>query len=139
MNTTAAGLGVPLPAGRVRVYEPDPDGDLQFTGESSISHTAAGEKLTLDVGTAFDLAAERRQVSTRRLSERETEYQIEIKLRDRKKTDVTIVVEEPVASDHQVVQSSHPSTVKDSGTLEFQIPVKAGAETVLTYTVRVRY
>src|SRR5207249_3083614 len=58
-NTAAAGLGVPLPGGRVRFYEADPAGALQFTGETQIGHTAEGEKLTLDVGAAFDLAAER--------------------------------------------------------------------------------
>jgi len=138
-NTSAAGLGVPLPGGRVRVYEADESGALQFTGEARIGHTAEGEKMTLDVGTAFDLAAERREVYNKRLSDREREVQVEIKLRDRKKTGVTIVVEEQVAGDHDVVSSSSPATHKDANTLQFTLPVAAGKETVLTYTVRVRY
>jgi hypothetical protein len=138
-NTAAAGLGLPLPGGRVRVYEGDPSGALQFTGESRIVHTAEGEKLTIDVGTAFDLAAERREISNRRIGEREREYQVEIKLRNRKRTDVTIVVEESVASDHDVLKSSHPATRKDASTLQFPIPVAAGKEVVLSYTVRARY
>ena len=138
-NTAAAGLGVPLPAGRVRVYESDPAGQLQFTGESRIAHTAEGEKVTLDVGTAFDLAAERREVYNRRISEREREYQVELKLRNRKKGDVGILVEEPVAGDHEVLKSSHPATRKDANTLQFTLPVPAGKETVLSYTLRVRF
>ena len=138
-NSAAAGLGVPLPGGRVRVYEADASGALQLTGEARIAHTAEGEKMTLDVGTAFDLAAERREVYNRRLSDREREYQIEIKLRDRKKADVTIVVEEPVSGDPEVVSSSSPASRKDANTLQFTLPVAAGKETVLTYTLRVRY
>jgi hypothetical protein len=138
-NTTAAGLGVPLPGGRVRVYESDPSGALQFTGESRITHTAEGEKLTLDVGTAFDLAAERREVYNRRISDREREYAVEIKLRNRKKSDVTILVEEPAAGDHEVLKSSHPATRKDANTLQFTLPVPTGKETVLSYALRVRY
>jgi hypothetical protein len=138
-NSSAAGLGVPLPGGRVRVYEADESGALQFTGEARIGHTAEGEKMTLDVGTAFDLAAERREVYNKRLSDREREYQVEIKLRDRKKSGVTIVVEEQVSGDHDVVASSSPATHKDANTLQFTLPVAAGKETVLTYTVRVRY
>ena len=138
-NTSASGLGVPLPGGRVRIYEPDPGQALQFTGETRIAHTAEGEKVTLEVGTAFDLAAERREVYNRRISDREREIQIEIKLRDRKKSDVTIVVEESVAGDHEVLKSSHPSTPKDATTLQFVLPVAAGKETLLSYTVRVRY
>jgi hypothetical protein len=138
-NTKAAGLGVPLPAGRVRFYEKDSDGDLHFTGESRIKHTPEGEKLTMDVGTVFDLVAERREVYNRRISDHEREYEIEVKLRNRKKNDVRIVVEEPVAGDNEVIKKSHDDTRKDSNTLQFTVPVKAGQEEVLTYTVRVRY
>jgi hypothetical protein len=138
-NTAAAGLGVPLPGGRVRVYESDPAGALQFTGESRVAHTPEGEKVTLETGTAFDLAAERREVYNRRITDREREIQVEVKLRNRKKTDVTILVEEPVAGDHEVLKSTHPATRKDATTLQFTLAVPTGKETVLSYTVRVRY
>jgi len=139
MNDAASGLGVPLPGGRVRFYEADAAGDLQFTGETGITHTAEGEKLTLDVGQAFDLVAERRELRQRRISDREREYAVEIKLRNRKKSEVTIVVEEGVAGDWEVLQKTHEFTRKDANTLEFKIPVAAGKETILGYTARVRY
>ena len=65
--------------------------------------------------------------------------EIEVKLRNRKKTNVTIVVEEPVAGDHEIVKKSHEYTHKDANTLRFEIPVAAGKEAVLDYVVRVRY
>jgi hypothetical protein len=139
VNETANGLGVPVPAGRVRVFEPDGSGGDAFTGESSVGHTAAGEKLTIDVGTAFDLATERRDIYNKRITDREREYQVEIKLRDRKKTDVVIVVEESVGGDFDVLDETFKSTRKDANTLQWEIPVKAGAESVLRYTVRTRY
>jgi len=138
-NSKEAGLGVPLPAGRVRVYEKDASGEERFTGESGIRHTPDGELMTLEIGTAFDLVAERREVSNKQISQREREYEVEVKLRNRKKTAVTIVVEEPVAGDHEVIRSSHPSTRKDANTLQFSIPVPAGKEVVLTYAIRIRY
>jgi hypothetical protein len=138
-NTDADGLGVPLPQGRARIYEPDASGDLQFVGETRIGHTPEGEKITLDVGSAFDLVAERRELFNKRISDREREYAVEVKLRNRKKTAVTIVVEENVSGDIDVTQKSHPFTRKNSNTLEFAIPVPAGQEATLTYTVRARY
>lgn len=139
VNSDARGLGLPLPGGRVRFFERDPQGDLQFTGETTIGHTAEGEKATLDMGTAFDLAAERRQVSDKRISDREREMQVEIKLRNRKKTDVTIVVEESVPGEWEILQKTHEPERKDSNTMRFTIPVKAGQEVVVRYTARVRY
>ena len=138
-NDAASGLGVPLPGGRVRFYEADATGDLQFTGETGITHTAEGGKLMLDVGQAFDLVAERRELRQKRISDREREYAVEIKLRNRKKSDVAIVVEESVGGDWEVLQKTHEFTRKDANTLEFRIPVAAGKETILGYTARVRY
>jgi len=139
MNTKENGLGVPLPSGRVRFYEADASGALQFTGETRIPHTPAGEKMTLDVGSAFDLSAERRQTAEHRIADREREFSIEIKLRNHKDKDVTILVDEPVNGDVEVTVNSHPFTKKDANTLEFSVPVAAGKEAVLTYTARARY
>lgn len=93
----------------------------------------------MDVGTAFDLAAERVQKTDRRISDREREYSIEIKLRNRKSNTVTIVVEEPLGGDITVTQQSHPSVRKDASTLQFDVVVPAGKEVVLTYTARQRW
>ena len=68
VNSAKDGTGAPLPAGRVRCYAPDADKDLQLTGETSVKHTAVDEKLTLEMGMAFDLAAERKQLTERRVS-----------------------------------------------------------------------
>ena len=139
VNDAASGLGMALPGGRVRIFETDASGDVQFTGESNMGHKAQGEKVTLEVGRAFDLVGERREVFNRRISDREREYQVEIKLRNRKKTAVTIGVEESVGGDLDVTQKTHPFERKDANTLKWQIAVPADKEVVMSYTVRVRY
>jgi hypothetical protein len=139
MNTSAGGLGVPVPEGRVRVYEKDSRGEVRFTGESHIRHTPEGEKMTIEVGNAFDLVAERSEVYNKRISDHEREYEVRLVLRNRKKTNVTITVEENVASDMEVIKKSHDFTRKDANTLVFQVPVAAGKEAVLDYVVRVRF
>jgi hypothetical protein len=139
VNSAKEGTGAPLPAGRVRFFEPDASKQLQFTGETNIGHTAVDEKLTMEVGTAFDLAAERAIKSDKRISDREREYTTEIKLRNRKTTAVTIVVEEPLGGDITVTAQSHPSLRKDANTLQWSIDVPAGKEVVLTYTARQRW
>lgn len=49
------GLGDALPAGTVRFYQRDRQGNPQFTGENGIGHTPMGSELTLSTGDAFDI------------------------------------------------------------------------------------
>lgn len=136
-NTTAAGLGQPLPAGRVRMF----DGN-DFLGESQLEHTAAGTEIRLEVGKAFDLGAER-ESSDFRLdrSGRTLTESFAIILGNAKPTAVTIRVIEtlPRWSDWEIIASNLPSTKKDARHAEFDVPVPAGGETRLTYTVRYRW
>lgn len=139
VNSAKAGAGAPLAAGRVRVFQADDDRDLQFTGETTVKHTAVDEKVTLETGHAFDLAAERRMLTDRRVSDREREFSVEVKLRNRKPGAVRIVVEEAVGGDVTVTAQSAPSTRKDANTLEWTLDVAPGKEAVLTYTARQRW
>ncbi len=49
------GLGDALPAGTVRFYQRDAEGNPQFIGENGIGHTPMGSELTLSTGDAFDI------------------------------------------------------------------------------------
>ena len=136
-NTKAAGLGRPLPAGRVRVF----DGN-DFLGESRLEHTAEGAEIRLEVGKAFDLGAERDNTAFRvdRAGRTITES-FAVTLKNAKRTDVAIRVIEPLPrwSDWEIVASSVPSKKKDARHAEFVVPVPTGGETRLTYTVRYRW
>jgi len=50
-----SGLGDQLPAGILRFYMRDKQGDPQFIGESRIDHTPMGSVLSLATGDAFDV------------------------------------------------------------------------------------
>jgi hypothetical protein len=138
-NKKESGLGAPLAGGRVRFYQRNAAGDLVFTGEDRLAHTAVDEKRTLDVGVAFDLVGERRVLADRRLSDREREQTVEVKLRNRKAQPVTIVVEETLHGDVEIVRKSHDFTRKDANTIEFRIPVPAGQEVRVEYAARMRW
>jgi hypothetical protein len=91
-------LGIPLPAGKVRVFKQDQaDKALEFVGEEKIDHTPKDELLSLQVGNAFDLVGEWTQkdffINAAGHIIRET---IEVKLRNHKTEDVTIRVKAPM-------------------------------------------
>ncbi|MGY0619898.1 DUF4139 domain-containing protein [Lysobacter sp. A378] len=136
-NAEAAGLGQPLPAGRIRVFD-----GADFLGESMLHHTPAGADIRLEVGKVFDLSAEREATDFKldRAGRTITES-FAIVLGNAKKSDATIEVVEqlPRWSDWEIVASSVPATKKDANHVEFQVPVAAGGESRLTYTVRYRW
>ncbi|MBB1061937.1 DUF4139 domain-containing protein [Marilutibacter spongiae] len=136
-NTEDAGLGRALPAGRVRVF----DGD-DFLGESPLGHTANGEEIRLQVGTAFDLSAEREATafSVDRSGRTITES-FAIELRNAKQEAATVRVIEPLPRwrDWELVDSSVAADAKGAQKVEFLVPVPAEGTTTLTYTVRYRW
>jgi len=138
-NSKDAGLGLPLPKGIVRVYKRDSSGSPQFIGEDSIDHTPKDEEIRLELGNAFDLSAERKQTDFQRIADRVFESAYEIKLRNHKEAPATIRVIEPVGGDWTMLSSSHPFTKTGAFEAEFQVPVAADQEVVLTYRVRVTY
>ena len=61
-NSEKNGLGIPLPAGRIRVYKRDEaDNAREFIGEDVIQHTPKDENVMVKLGSAFDIVGERRQ------------------------------------------------------------------------------
>ena len=140
LNTEENGLGIPLPAGKFRVYREDADKALEFAGEDRIDHTPRDEKISVLMGNAFDLVGERVEKSARRISNRIHESTIEIKLRNRKEREaVNIIVREHPGRFWKVIDSSHPWEQPKASDLEFTVPVQAGEEVVLTYTARIEY
>ena len=140
-NSEANHLGMPLPAGPVRLYKEDKSGSLQFIGEDNIDHTPKDEELKLHVGEAFDVVAERKQTSFQRLSDKIFESDWEITLRNHKTEDITVTVIEPLAgfSDWEILSSSFPYEKLDAFRVKFNVPVAKDGETKLTYKVRVKY
>lgn len=137
-NAKAAGLGMPLPAGLVRVTKSDLDGTSQLLGEDRIDHTPKDEELTLEVGNAFDLTPEYAQVDRRRISLYVDETDVKIKLRNHKTAQVTIEVQEkaPRWQTWRIMTSSVPYEKKDANTFIFKVPVPADGESEITYTLR---
>ena len=138
-NAETNQLGVALPAGKLRFYRRDSDGQLQFVGENTIDHTPRNETVRVTTGNAFDLVGERKQTNFKvDTSEKWMDETFEIKLRNRKKTDaVEIRVVEHLYrwSNWSVTAKSDDFTKKDSQTIEFLIPVKPDEEKIVTYTV----
>jgi hypothetical protein len=93
-NEEAQQLGIPLPAGRIRVSQVDPaDDSLEFIGEDVIGHTPRNEDVLIEMGNAFDVVGERKQTDFRvDLRTRNLWESFEIRLRNHKDEAVDVAV-----------------------------------------------
>jgi hypothetical protein len=138
-NEQKGGLGMPLPAGTVRVYQADSKGGTQFAGEDTIGHTPKDETLRIYVGNAFDVVCERKQTDYKKLGGNLYEMEYQIALRNHKDTPVTVEVREPLGGDWEIVNSNFQWTKLDSSTVGFQVPVEKDGAATLDYRVRVKW
>ena len=138
-NETTSGLGMPMPAGNVRVYQADSKGGIQFVGEDSIMHTPKDETLNIKIGNAFDVVCERKQTDFEKIAPGVYDVEYEITLRNHKATGITVEVNEPVGGTWRMLSSTHQWTKTDAWAAQFIVPVASDGTAVLRYKVRVTY
>src|SRR5271170_6013009 len=138
-NEEKGGLGMPLPAGTVRVYQADSKGGVQFVGEDNIQHTPKDETLKIYIGNAFDVVCERKQTDYKKLAGNLVEMEYAITLRNHKDGPVTVEVREPVGGDWEVMNSNFKPEKLDATTIGFHVPVEKDGSATLTYRVRVKW
>ncbi|MGB2667301.1 MAG: DUF4139 domain-containing protein [Candidatus Acidiferrum sp.] len=138
-NEQKGGLGIPLPAGNIRVYQKDSKDGLLFIGEDHIDHTPKDELVTVKIGNAFDVVAERKQTDFKKIADRVYEMEFAITLRNHKDTPVTVQVNEPIGGDWEMLSSTYEATKTAAFAAQFNVPVKPSGESVLKYRVRVHW
>jgi hypothetical protein len=139
VNSTANHLGMPLPAGRIRFYRQDQDGQVEFTGENQIQHTPKDETVRIYTGNAFDITGERRQtkfVSNMRQPGGSLDESFEIKLRNHKTEAATVRVVEHLYrwSTWTITEESATHRQTDSKTMEYEVTLQPNEERTVTYT-----
>lgn len=139
-NSEESGLGIPLPAGRVRVNKTDAaDGGLEFIGEDIIDHTPKNEELRIKLGNAFDVVGERRVINSKRNNqEKWLEETIEIDINNHKENDVEVIVQEYLQGymNWKIMSKSHKYERKAAQKIHFPIEIKADDTVTVSYKIR---
>ena len=138
-NEEKAGLGMPLPAGNVRVYQKDSKGGILFIGEDRIDHTPKDENVTIHIGNAFDVIAERKQTDFKKIDTHTWEMEYEITLRNHKDSAITVQVNEPIGGDWEMLDSSFKFTKTAAFAAQFNVPVEKNGTSVLKYRIRAHW
>lgn len=138
-NSEEKGLGMPLPAGTLRVYKADSEGQLQFLGEDSIKHTPKDEEIRATIGNAFDLTGKRTQTEYNKISQNTWIESYEVELKNHKSETQTVKIVEHFYADWKITKSSAPYIKKDSTTAEWEVSVPANGSKKISYTVERTY
>lgn len=143
-------LGVQLPAGVIRFYENDDNGNLQFIGENSISHVAKGEKMQLRLGSFVNVFAEGKIKKINKLSESETpkdkgrckdvksfySYETEMTVHNAGKKPQEVVYTQSLPQEAEIIAETPHGTLKKAGVYEWRFVVPAEGKQVLSFVVK---
>ncbi|GAA4816010.1 hypothetical protein GCM10011365_01260 [Marinicella pacifica] len=135
-NSDKNKLGMPLPAGRVRVNQSDSEGRLTFIGADQIDHTANKQTVALTLGNSFDVNGERRQTNFTR-GKNQAQESFEIKLTNGKKIPEQVTVREHLYrwTNWSISEQSHKHNKINANSIEFNVSVPAEGEITVKYTV----
>ncbi len=141
-NEASNSLGIPLPAGVIRVYKQDDKQQAQFIGEDSIEHTGNKAKIRLKMGQVFDIFADRKitdyNVIDKLVGRDVTETSHEIVVTNGKKEAAEVVVRERFGGEWEINKQSERSSKYDANTAEWVLQLPPESSKTLTYTVRVK-
>ena len=132
-------LGIPLPAGVLRVYQNDTNGLAQYIGADSVGHTPKNDTVRLNLGEAFDVVARKKQTDFSLVSNCEARSSYEIALRNAKDVAQNVTIVEPIFNDWHITRESVPHQKSSSTTATWNVMVPPEGESVLTYTADVTW
>jgi hypothetical protein len=133
-NNDREGLGAPLPQGAIRVYDPDRSGRLRYAGAAEIQSTPLNGKVHFTLSNAFDVTAEYRTVSSKRVGKRKVRKAVEVLLRNERAKPVRVRVVQGFYNGWTIPASSQAHVKLNSSTAQWTVPVPPGKPVKLAYT-----
>ncbi len=136
VNTQASGLGEPIPAGTVRLYKNDTQGNLQYIGEDSINHTPVDGKIELETGKAFDIIISGKITETLALSKDLYQKSIEITFKNSSDKIANVDFVQDFREEHSLLEESQKSELENPNRRVWKISIEPNSQNTLTFKVR---
>ena len=134
-NTRENNLGVPLPKGKIQLYQSTASGNIEYVGEDKIRQVPKGAKATIVSGRAFNVVGKRKILNYDRQRKSE-EGSISIQVSNTLSEEVNVRLIEHIYGDWVVRDASANYRKKDASTIYFPIVIPANRSETVTYTYR---
>lgn len=140
VNTENQGLGKPLPKGSIKVYKADSDGNLEFIGEDSIKHTSVNEELNVTTGRAFDLVSSTQVRNQKSVSNRVSEREIHVTLKNNSKEAKRINVVHQLSGNARIVETELRYNLDpNKNKVTYQVDIPVNGETTFFFRERTEW
>lgn len=147
-NAEDDNLGLPLPAGVIRFYENDNNGNLQFIGENSIGHVAKGEKIELNLGSLFNVYADGKIKDVRKTVEDKLtqpvngcwkakvirQYDVVVDFYNGGNEASEVVFTQNINQNTKIIKESLPGNAKNINEYEWRVTIPADGQIKLSFT-----
>lgn len=134
-NTDKNKLGHAIPNGIVALYRIS-EAQPVLIGEDSIGNIAEDGVISVNSGAAFDILLKETISNQNRISERVMEYTIEIMIQNRKSEAIVVELERYLNPNQTIVQSGQPFQQRSARHMFTELPVPAGSDLTLEFTIR---
>ena len=134
-NTNENNLGVPLPKGKIQLFQTSKNGTIEFVGEDEILQVPKGETATIISGRAFDVIGKRVVLNYNRQKKSE-ETSISIIVTNILPQKIKVRLIEHIFGDWVVRDASANYRKEDASTIHFPITIPANGSQTVTYTYR---
>lgn len=136
-NRTEDGLGKPLPAGGVSVFETTPDGSPVFAGEDAIGDMAENLPIEVKTGRAMDVPIEARvteRTTTGSGRGRNMQEKVEITVENRKSVPIVFEIRQSALDEMHIDSDEHFES--ESGFAVWRFHLAPGERETLRYATR---
>jgi hypothetical protein len=134
-NTNKNNLGVPLPKGKIQLFQTSKNGTIEFVGEDEILQVPKGETATIISGRAFDVIGKRVVLNYNRQKKSE-ETSISIIVTNILPQKIKVRLIEHIFGDWVIRDASTNYRKEDASTIHFPITIPANESQTVTYTYR---
>ncbi len=136
-NSEESKLGMPLPQGTVRAYEPDAAGAAQYIGAADIRDTPKDQLVSLTLSNVFDVTTQTKLVKMKRLDNQHEQFDYAVTLANAKKVPVVLRVVQGFYGHFEILKESEKSKKLNATDAQWLITIPAGGDVKLTYSVKV--
>ena len=139
-TSAKGGLGDQLPAGIVRFYLRDSQGQPQFIGEHAISNTPMGSRLSINTGDAFDVKVQPIMDARTRINSSRWKTAMRYIVTNALPKPVKVqIVQDGLYGDTRIAEQSQQTNWRDADRAAWLVEVPANGKTELTATFDTRY